>query len=91
LRPGGRTCLTNAAALAHQFDPLERQHGTGWWEAAEIMFFGGMFTGYVSYRWTHFGAFAEGSKDLESWAGTFNTLVLICRIFKGKGCSPFGR
>ncbi len=72
--------------LQHQFETLEQQHEAGWlgmWVflATEIMFFGGMFTGYAIYRWTYFGAFAEGSKDLEIWAGTLNTLVLICSSF----------
>ncbi|HTX52914.1 MAG TPA: cytochrome c oxidase subunit 3 [Candidatus Baltobacteraceae bacterium] len=74
------------AGLEHQFETLEQQHEAGWlgmWAflATEIMFFGGMFTGYVIYRWAYFGAFAAGSKDLEIWAGTLNTLVLICSSF----------
>ena len=73
-------------ALEHQFETLDQQHEAGWlgmwlFLATEIMFFGGMFTGYVIYRWTYFGAFAAGSKDLEIWAGTLNTLVLICSSF----------
>ncbi len=74
------------AGLGHQFETLEQQHEAGWlgmwlFLATEIMFFGGMFTGYVIYRWAYFGAFAAGSKDLEIWAGTLNTLLLICSSF----------
>jgi len=40
---------------AHQFDDIEQQHDASWigmWVflGTEVMFFGGMFTGYTLYR-----------------------------------------
>ncbi len=72
-----------AVPLAHQFDDLEQQHEAGWlgmwiFLATEIMFFGGMFTGYAVYRSAYGGAFADASRKLEVELGGTNTLVLIC-------------
>ena len=70
------------APLAHQFDDLEQQHEAvtlGMWAflATEIMFFGGLFTGYTVYRSAYPEAFAAGSRILERPLGTINTAVLI--------------
>jgi cytochrome c oxidase subunit 3 len=46
--------------------------------ATEIIFFGGMFTGYAVYRWSYPQAFAHASRELELMWGATNTLVLIC-------------
>jgi cytochrome c oxidase subunit 3 len=46
--------------------------------ATEIMFFGGMFCGYLIYRREYWAAFAAGSRSLNLVAGTLNTAVLIC-------------
>jgi cytochrome c oxidase subunit III len=43
----------------------------------EIMFFGGMFTGYLVYRIMYFNAFVAGSNTLDITLGAINTAVLI--------------
>jgi cytochrome c oxidase subunit 3 len=72
-----------ATALAHHFDNLEQQReaGTlGMWVflITEIMFFGGLFTGYVIYRTHNPASFAAGSSGLNVALGAANTVVLIC-------------
>ncbi len=69
-------------AYAHQFDDLEHQHEAsnfGMWVfiATEIMFFGGLFTGYTMYRGEYFSAFRAGSHELDLTLGAINTAVLI--------------
>ncbi len=49
--------------------------------ATEVMFFGGMFTGYTIYRAAYAQAFASASNHLDIWLGTINTAVLICSSF----------
>ncbi len=44
----------------------------------EIMFFGGMFTAYMVYRYMYYQAFVAGSEKMDFWWGTINTVVLIC-------------
>lgn len=44
----------------------------------EIMFFGGMFLTYLVYRLNYYNEFAAGSRSLDIWLGTINTVVLIC-------------
>jgi cytochrome c oxidase subunit 3 len=74
---------TAHTALAHHFDNLEQQReaGTlGMWVflMTEVMFFGGLFTAYVIYRFTFYPkAFAIGSNHLDWKLGAFNTVVLI--------------
>jgi cytochrome c oxidase subunit 3 len=70
-------------ALAHQFDDLEQQHQATWlgmWVflLTEVMFFGGLFTGYAVYRWLYAEAFAAASRHLDVSLGGVNTAVLIC-------------
>ena len=70
-------------ALAHHFDSLEQQREAstfGMWVflVTEIMFFGGLFTAYVIYRLQYPVAFAAASNSLLTWAGSVNTVVLIC-------------
>ncbi len=43
----------------------------------EIMFFGGLFTAYMVFRWRYPMAFAEGSNHLDAFWGGLNTVVLI--------------
>jgi cytochrome c oxidase subunit 3 len=43
----------------------------------EIMFFGGLFTGYAVYRAVYPEAFMAGSQHLDVWLGGINTAVLI--------------
>jgi cytochrome c oxidase subunit 3 len=75
-----------ATAPAHQFDDTAQQHDASWigmWVfiATEVMFFGGMFTGYIYYRASYSQAFADASNHLEIWLGAINTAVLICSSF----------
>jgi cytochrome c oxidase subunit 3 len=68
--------------LAHHFNDLEQQRlaGTlGMWTflVTEVMFFGGLFTGYAYYRWKFPEAFIEASHHLDILLGTINTAVLI--------------
>jgi cytochrome c oxidase subunit III len=71
---------------AHQFDDTEQQHEASWigmWVflATEIMFFGGMFMGYILYRSDYSAAFANASNHLDVLLGSINTGVLICSSF----------
>jgi cytochrome c oxidase subunit 3 len=70
-------------ALLHHFADLDQQRESatlGMWVflITEVMFFGGMFTAYLVYRVAYPAAFVAGSQHMEFWAGTINTLVLIC-------------
>ncbi len=72
-----------AHALQHQFDDLTQQHEADWlgmwiFLATEVMFFGGLFTGYAVYRSLYLEAFGDASRHLELGLGAINTLVLIC-------------
>jgi cytochrome c oxidase subunit III len=69
-------------ALAHHFDNLEQQReagSLGMWVflITEIMFFGGLFTGYVIYRTQNQASFAYASSTLDWKLGALNTVVLI--------------
>jgi cytochrome c oxidase subunit 3 len=71
-----------ATALAHHFDNLEQQReagSLGMWVflITEIMFFGGLFSGYVIYRTQNQASFAYASSTLNWKLGAFNTVVLI--------------
>jgi cytochrome c oxidase subunit 3 len=71
---------------AMQFDDYEQQHkaaSLGMWGflATEVLFFGGLFTGYTVYRVTYPAAFAEGSRHLYMWIGATNTAVLLISSF----------
>lgn len=68
--------------VAHHFDDMEQQREAstlGMWAflATEILFFGGLFTGYTVYRSRYPAAFHDGSGELDVWLGFLNTLVLI--------------
>ena len=74
------------AALNHQFDDLQQQYeaaNMGMWAfiAQEIMFFGGLFAGYIVYRYKYLAAFTEGSNHLPIELGALNTAVLIGSSF----------
>lgn len=45
--------------------------------ATEIMFFGGLFTGYIVYRFLYPEAFAEAGRRLDLVLGTANTFILL--------------
>jgi len=70
------------ASLAHQFDSLEQQKDAatlGMWLflVTEVLFFGGLFLVYTTYRNMYPEAFAAASHEMLVWAGTINTGVLI--------------
>jgi len=72
----------HSIALAHQFDDLGQQKEAaifGMWVflVTEVMFFGGMFTGYTVYRFKYHEAFMAGSDHLDLLLGGINTAVLI--------------
>ena len=69
--------------LRHHFAEVEQQRnaaslGMWWFLGTEIMFFGGMFCGYLIYRRMYFPEFAVASRSLDLVVGTVNTAVLIC-------------
>lgn len=69
--------------LRHHFADVEQQRnaaslGMWWFLGTEIMFFGGMFCGYLIYRRVYFPEFAVASRSLDLIVGTVNTAVLIC-------------
>ncbi|MEP7212498.1 MAG: cytochrome c oxidase subunit 3 [Acidobacteriota bacterium] len=68
--------------LQHQFEDMKQQEESvaiGMWLflVQEIMFFGGLFTVYLVFRWRFPMAFAAGSNHLDAFLGGLNTLVLI--------------
>src|SRR3954454_24224148 len=68
--------------LQHQFEDMGQQEESvsiGMWMflVQEIMFFGGLFTAYLVFRWKYPMAFAAGSNHLDVVMGFVNTLVLI--------------
>ncbi len=70
------------SVVAHQFDDFDQQTEAsrlGMWAflVTEIMFFGGLFTGYTIYRTRYPEAFASGSHHLDVMLGAINTVVLI--------------
>jgi len=74
--------LDTRTAVVPQFDDAEQQQeasSLGMWVflATEIMFFGGLFTGYAAYRSSYPAAFGEASRRLDIVLGGINTAVLI--------------
>jgi cytochrome c oxidase subunit 3 len=75
--------MANAhAAVAEQFDDMPQQQEAstlGMWTflATEILFFGGMFMSYITYRYAYPQAFAEASKHTIVLYGTINTAILL--------------
>lgn len=72
----------HSSVLAHQFDDTEQQYeasSLGMWVflLTEVMFFGGLFTGYIVYRTAYPEAWALGSNTLDVVLGGLNTGVLI--------------
>ncbi len=68
--------------LAHHFDHVEQQKQSatlGMWLflITEVMFFGGLFLGYIVYRGLYPEAWHLGSGKLDVVLGTINTVVLI--------------
>jgi cytochrome c oxidase subunit 3 len=74
---------STTVALAEQFDDLQQQHeaaSLGMWIflATEIMFFGGLFTGYIVFRNLYMPGFEIGSRHLSVEIGAINTCILLC-------------
>ena len=70
------------SVLAEQFEELPQQREAsilGMWTflATEVLFFGGMFLSYITYRSSYPNAFAEASKHTIVLFGTLNTGVLL--------------
>lgn len=69
-------------ALAEQFEDMPQQKSAatlGMWTflATEILFFGGMFMTYITYRHLYPHAFAEASRHTIVLFGTINTGILL--------------
>jgi cytochrome c oxidase subunit 3 len=74
---------THDPALQHQFAEPQQQRDAasfGMWIflATEVMFFGGLFLGYLIYRRLYFPDFGAASKSIDATLGATNTAVLIC-------------
>ena len=70
------------AHLAQQFDdPAQQREAAklGMWVflMSEILFFGGMFTAYITYRVDHPIAWVIASHHLDFWLGTTDTALLL--------------
>jgi len=73
-------------ALHHQFEDIGQQRDAGnfgmWvFLATEMLFFGGVFTGYIMYRSLYYPGFAAGSHGLEADLGAAMTFVLLASSF----------
>lgn len=71
-----------SAHLAIQFDTPAQQHRAatlGMWAflATEVLFFGGLFTGYAVYRALYPETYMAASHKLDLWLGTINTAILL--------------
>lgn len=97
---------TRPSYLAHHFDHLEQQKQSatlGIWLflITEVMFFGGLFLGYIVYRGLYPEAWHLGSGKLDITLGATNTVVLIfssltmalavrsAQVGNRKGCANF--
>ena len=49
--------------------------------ATEVLFFGGLFTAYMVYRYEHWQAFQEAGRHQEWYLGCLNTAVLLVSGF----------
>ncbi|QGJ72043.1 Cytochrome o ubiquinol oxidase subunit III [Planctomycetales bacterium 10988] len=70
------------AFLAHHFDTPQQQFDSGklgmWlFLVTEILFFSGLFTAYIVYRYLHPEIFIYAHQYLDTTLGAFNTCVLI--------------
>jgi cytochrome c oxidase subunit 3 len=68
--------------LAHHFDNIEQQRGTGrlgmWmFLVTELLFFGGIFTAYAAYRIWYPVDFEAGSSKLNVAIATINSFLLL--------------
>jgi cytochrome c oxidase subunit 3 len=68
--------------VAPYFDDYQQQVEAcvlGMWAflVSEVMFFGGLFATYMTYRHQYPTEFASASRHLDLWLGTLNTWVLL--------------
>jgi cytochrome c oxidase subunit 3 len=75
-----------SSVLHHQFEDIEQQRDAdnfGMWVflATEMLFFGGVFTGYIIYRTLYYPGFVAGSHGLEANLGAAMTFVLLASSF----------
>ena len=83
LIPAGHEPTAEDTHLRHHFATPEQQMDAstlGMWTflITEVLFFGGMFTGYAVYRAMYPDAFASTSEYMNVVLGGTNTAVLIC-------------
>lgn len=72
--------------VAHHFESAEQQRQSaqfGMWIflVTEVMFFGGLFTAYVIYRWLYPEAWAVGGHFLNIKLGGINTAILLASSY----------
>ncbi len=75
-----------ASYLAHHFESLpKQQHAArlGMWLflATEVLLFAALFAAYAVYRWLFHAQFSEASRELQTWIGLVNTVVLVTSSF----------
>jgi len=83
IQPGVHAEHAHHPKLQHHFDDMAQQaeaSALGMWVflVTEIMFFGGLFTAYLVYRYASPMGFQEASNHLDVTWGAINTAVLIC-------------
>ena len=72
--------------VSHQFEDIEQQNEAyivGMWTflVTEIMFFGALFLALTIYRSIHVADFDDAHKHLNTFWGSFNTVVLLTSSF----------
>ncbi len=82
IHPEGHAPTPHHPWLQHHFDNMEQQAEAstlGMWVflVTEIMFFGGLFTAYLVYRYQSPTGFQEASHHLNIYWGAANTGILI--------------
>jgi cytochrome c oxidase subunit III len=70
------TTETAAGAHAHRDDVGSRM-GMWLFLFTEVILFGGMFIIYAVYRFGHYAEFQLAAKELDTFVGTVNTLILL--------------
>ena len=70
--------VTGAAVHAHVHrDDVGTKVGMWLFLFTELILFGGMFIGYAVYRFSHPAEFQLAAKELDSFVGTLNTIILL--------------
>ena len=70
---------TELREIYRDADQRRAANQLGMWTliSTEVLFFGGLFLAYSTYRHAYPAAFSAGSHRLEFWSGTINTAVLL--------------